>query len=86
MQRYENYHKHSHYSNITTLDVIVKPEDIMKLYCVGKNKALDIRRMLKRKFINEGYLIPNNQLPMNKVIEELKIDVQYLKLITDLNK
>ena len=42
--------------------------------------------MLKRKFINEGYLIPNNQLPMNKVIEELKIDVQYLKLITDLNK
>lgn len=30
MQRYENYHKHSHYSNITTLDVIVKPEDYMK--------------------------------------------------------
>lgn len=28
--RYENYHKHSHYSNITTLDVIVKPEDYMK--------------------------------------------------------
>ncbi len=73
-----------------TLELINKQwctlEDIMKLYCVGKNKALDIRRMLKRKFINEGYLIPNNQLPMNKVIEELKIDVQYLKLITDLNK
>lgn len=30
MQRYENYHKHTHYSNITTLDVIVKPEDYMK--------------------------------------------------------
>ena len=30
MQIYENYHKHSHYSNITTLDVIVKPEDYMK--------------------------------------------------------
>ena len=28
--RYENYHKHSHYSNITTLDVVVKPEDYMK--------------------------------------------------------
>lgn len=73
-----------------TLELINKQwctlEDIMKLYGVGKNKALDIRRMLKRKFINEGYLIPNNQLPMNKVIEELKIDVQYLKLITDLNK
>lgn len=73
-----------------TLELINKQwctlEDIMKLYGVGKNKALDIRRMLKRKFINEGYLILNNQLPMNKVIEELKIDVQYLKLITDLNK
>lgn len=30
MQRYENFHKHTHYSNITTLDVIVKPEDYMK--------------------------------------------------------
>ncbi len=30
MQRYENYHKHTHYSNITTLDVVVKPEDYMK--------------------------------------------------------
>lgn len=30
MQRYENYHKHTHYSNIVTLDVVVKPEDYMK--------------------------------------------------------
>lgn len=30
MQRYENYHKHSHYSNIVTLDVVAKPEDYMK--------------------------------------------------------
>lgn len=28
--RYNNYHKHTHYSNITTLDVITKPEDYMK--------------------------------------------------------
>lgn len=28
--RYENYHKHTHYSNICTLDVITKPEDYMK--------------------------------------------------------
>lgn len=30
MQRYENYHKHTHYSNTTTLDVVVKPEGYMK--------------------------------------------------------
>ena len=28
--RYNNYHKHTHYSNIVTLDVVVKPEDYMK--------------------------------------------------------
>lgn len=28
--RYENYHKHSHYSNIRTLDSICKPEEYMK--------------------------------------------------------
>lgn len=28
--RYINYHKHSHYSNIRSLDCVVKPEDYMK--------------------------------------------------------
>ena len=28
--RYENYHKHTHYSNIVSLDVVAKPEDYMK--------------------------------------------------------
>ena len=28
--RYNNYHKHTHYSNIKTLDCISKPEDYMK--------------------------------------------------------
>ena len=26
-KRYNNYHKHTHYSNISTLDVVVKPSD-----------------------------------------------------------
>ncbi len=29
-KRYNNYHKHTHYSNIRTLDCIAKPEDYMK--------------------------------------------------------
>lgn len=29
-RRYNNYHKHTHYSNIRTLDVIVKPEHYIK--------------------------------------------------------
>ena len=28
--RYNNYHKHTHYSNIKTLDCISKPEDYIK--------------------------------------------------------
>ena len=30
MQRYNNYHKHTHYSNIKTLDCVSKPEDYIK--------------------------------------------------------
>lgn len=30
MQRYINFHRHSHYSNVRTLDCISKPEDYMK--------------------------------------------------------
>lgn len=30
MQRYINYHRHSHYSNLRSLDCISKPEDYMK--------------------------------------------------------
>ena len=30
MQRYNNYHKHTHYSNIRTLDCVSKPEDYIK--------------------------------------------------------
>lgn len=30
MQRYVNFHKHTHYSNIRSLDCVVKPEDYMK--------------------------------------------------------
>ena len=30
MQRYNNFHKHTHYSNIKTLDCVSKPEDYMK--------------------------------------------------------
>ena len=29
-KRYNNYHKHTHYSNISTLDVVVKPSDYIK--------------------------------------------------------
>lgn len=30
MSKFHNYHKHTHYSNLRTLDCVVKPEDYMK--------------------------------------------------------
>ena len=30
MNRYNNYHKHTHYSNLRTLDCITKPEEYMQ--------------------------------------------------------
>ena len=29
-KRYNNYHKHSHYSNLSTLDCVVKPKDYIE--------------------------------------------------------
>ena len=30
MKRYNNYHKHTHYSNLRTLDCVTKPEEYMQ--------------------------------------------------------
>ena len=29
-KKYVNYHRHTHYSNITTLDCVVKPKDYIE--------------------------------------------------------
>ena len=66
-----------------TLDIIAKPwcnlEDLMKLAQVGRNLALELRHKIRDYVINQGYQLPGNNLPMDKVVEYLKINIEYLE-------
>ena len=68
-----------------TLKLIAKQwfnlADLMKLLGCGRNKALIVKKQIKDKLLNEGYIIPSNNLPMKAVINILKIDVDYLNKI-----
>lgn len=73
-----------------TMKIITKQwcnlTDLMKLLGCGRNKALDVKRQIKDKLINEGYFIPGNDLPMQAVVDILKIDINRLEKIIKLNK
>lgn len=60
--------------------------DLMKLLGCGRNKALSIKKQIKDKLINEGYFIPGNDLPMQAVVDVLKIDIDRLEKIISLSK
>ena len=59
--------------------------DLMKLLGCGRNKALDIKKQIKNKLISEGYFVPGNDLPMQAVVDVLKIDIDRLERIIKLN-
>ena len=73
-----------------TMKIITKQwcnlTDLMKLLGCGRNKALDIKKQIKNKLINEGYFIPDNDLPMQAVVDVLKIDIDRLEKIISLSK
>ena len=60
--------------------------DLMKLLGCGRNKALDVKKQIKNKLIKEGYFIPGNDLPMQAVVDVLKIDIDRLEKIIKLSK
>lgn len=59
-----------------TLNIIAKPwcdlNDLMKLAQVGRNIALELRHEIKRYVEDQGYRLPSNHLPMDKVVEYLE--------------
>ncbi len=57
--------------------------DLMKIMCIGRNKALALRNQLKNQLINEGYIVPSYNLPMQAVVDILKIDIDYLKKMNE---
>ena len=73
-----------------TMKIITKQwcnlTDLMKLLGCGRNKALDIKKQIKNKLVNEGYYIPGNDLPMQAVVDVLKIDIDRLEKIIKLGQ
>ena len=73
-----------------TLKLITKQwcnlSDLMKLLGCGRNKALEVKKQIKDKLINEGYYIPGNDLPIQAVVDILKIDIDRLEIIINFSK
>ena len=73
-----------------TLKIITKQwcnlSDLMKLLGCGRNKALEVKIIIKDELIKEGYYIPGNNLPMQAVVDVLKIDINRLEKIISLIK
>ena len=58
-------------------------QDIMKIGSVGRNKARDIKNKIPEEIVSTGFILPNNLVPMEKVIEYFKINVAFLVSINN---
>ena len=56
-------------------------QDIMKIGALGRNKARNIKNEIERNIIDQGLKLPNNLVPMEKVIEYFKINLDFLVAI-----
>ena len=53
--------------------------DLVKICKCGKNKALIVKNRIKNELLEEGYILPSRSLPMNAIVDKLKIDIEYLE-------
>lgn len=61
-------------------------QDIKSIGCVGINKSYEIRREIATELGKQGYRLPHNLVPMEKVVEYFKININYLKKLAKLEK
>lgn len=66
-----------------TLDLISKQwcdlNDLRKLNGLGKNSASKLKSEIRISLLNKGYQLPSKLLPMNEVVNYLKININYLQ-------
>lgn len=53
--------------------------DLRKLTGLGKNSASKLKSEIRINLLNKGYQLPSKLLPMNEVVNYLKINVNYLQ-------
>lgn len=56
-------------------------QDIMKIGALGRNKARNIKNEIESNIVDQGLKLPNNLVPMEKVIEYFKINLDFLVTI-----
>lgn len=70
-----------------TLELISKQwcdlNDLIKLTGLGKNNAMKLKNQIKASLNEKGYQLPNKLLPMNEVVNYLKINIGYLKKVSN---
>lgn len=66
-----------------TLELISKQwcslNDLIKLTGLGKNNASKLKNKIRIDLLNKGYHLPAKLLPMNEVVNYLKININYLQ-------
>lgn len=60
-------------------------EDLKKLTGLGKNNISKLKTKIRKALISKGYKLPTKLLPMNEVVNYLKIDIEYLNQIAKNN-
>lgn len=60
-------------------------EDLKKLTGLGKNNISKLKTKIRKELMNKGYKLPTKLLPMNEVVNYLKIDIEYLNQIAKNN-
>lgn len=58
-------------------------QDFMILSNTGKNTTLKLMKELREQLEQQNYFLPTNLLPMDKVVEHLKLNVAYLEKVSD---
>ena len=60
-------------------------EDLKKLTGLGKNNISKLKTKIRKELMSKGYKLPTKLLPMNEVVNYLKIDIEYLNQIVKNN-
>lgn len=72
-----------------TLEILSKQwcntEDLKKLTGLGKNNISKLKTKIRKELMSKGYKLPTKLLPMNEVVNYLKIDIEYLNQIAKNN-
>lgn len=71
-----------------TLEIVSKPwcssQDFRILSNTGKNTTLKLMKELRSQLEQENYFLPCNMLPMDKVVEYLNLNLNYLNTVNEL--